>query len=393
LAEGGEEMGQKFRDLVARFPGYEKEIGQLMTVGEITDPLRATMLANIPELDSALRDGVSNVKDNNKKANDAARETEARIMRDGAAIAAGSREQQKTFGTIASATGQMGEYAELANRNFALGQQGAEQQAKGSKSAFDAAKDLITTTDTLTNETSKASSAFATAATKLNTEITPMLTKFAKEGVPITGSKGIVRTVQEGAGMAIAGARFAGKSKEDIARTTIKGGEDLLTSVLTSLRDAVIQLIGVIPSGKGSTKDPKAADGAIVTGPSEGFLSLTHGTEAIIPLPNGESIPVNLKGAEKMFAGEMAAQRGKQGAAAPTAGGADIAASVAAAVESAMSGPNGFGKSIGELKTQVADSGQQQAGILQQQIEKLDALVTAMQDSADSNKRIANEMA
>jgi hypothetical protein len=58
-----------------------------------------------------------------------------------------------------------------------------------------------------------------------------------------------------------------------------------------------------------------------------------------------------------------------------------------------MSGPNGFGKSIGELKTQVADSGQQQAGILQQQIEKLDALVTAMQDSADSNRRIANEMA
>jgi hypothetical protein len=58
-----------------------------------------------------------------------------------------------------------------------------------------------------------------------------------------------------------------------------------------------------------------------------------------------------------------------------------------------MSGPNGFGKSIGELKTQMADSGQQQAGILQQQIEKLDALVTAMQDSADSNRRIANEMA
>ena len=394
LAEGGEEMGQKFRDLVARFPGYEKEIGQLMTVGEITDPLRATMLANIPELDSALRDGVSNVKDNNIKANAAARETEARIMRDGAAIAAGSREQQKTFGTIASATGQMGEYAELANRNFALGQQGAEQQAKGSKSAFDSVKDLISTTDTLTNETSKASAAFATAASKLNTEITPLLTKFAKEGVPITGSKGIVRTVQEGAGMAIAGARFAGRSKEDIARTTIKGGQDLLTSVLTSLKDAVIRLIGVLPSGKGE-KDPSSADGGIVDGPKGGFFSLTHGREAIIPLPSGESIPVNIQGAEKMFAGEMAAQRGKQSAAgqAPAAGGADIAASVAAAIESAMSGPNGFGKAIGELKNQLAENGQQHTGIMQQQIEKLESLIAATQDNADSSRRLANEMA
>lgn len=388
LAEGGKEMQEKFAALTAQFPGYEKEIGQLLTVGEITDPLRATMLANNAELDNALRTGVSNIKDTNKSATDASREIEAIKMRDGAAMAANARENQKTYGTIAMATGQMAEHAALANRDFATGQKGAEQLAKGGKSSFDAMQELITTTDTLTSESNKAASAFVIASQKLNTEVSPLLSKFVKEGVPLTGSKGVVQTVQEGAGMALAGAKFAGKSKEDLARTTIKGGEDALLSVLTSLKDAINRLVGVMP------RRPGEAEGGIVNGPASGYLSLTHGREAVIPLPSGESVPVNIQGAEKMFAGEMAAQREKQqvGSPPPTAG-VDVASSVASAMESALTGPAGFGKAIGELKNQIAESGQQQTGILQQQIEKLDALVTAMQDSADSNRRIANEMA
>lgn len=384
LAEGGAEMDQKFRDLVARFPGYEKEIGQLMTVGEITDPVRATMLASNAELDAVLRKGVENIKDNNINAKAAAEERDATMKRDGAAIAANAREQQKTFGLISSATGQMGEQAALANRNFALGQQGAEQQAKGTKSGLQQVADLVTTTDALTNASSESAKAFADASKTIYTTVKPYLEKFVKEGPP--GGKGLVRTTQEGISAAVTGVKVAGNIGD---KADVKGNLDRLPSVLDSLTAAITSLVGVLP------RKPGSAEGGIVEGSKEGFFSLTHGREAIIPLPSGESIPVNLQGAEKMFAGEMAAQREKQAAvAAPAAASTpDIAASVAAAIESAMSGPNGFGKAIGELKTQVADSGQQQTGVLQQQIEKLDALVTAMQDSADSNRRIANEMA
>jgi hypothetical protein len=153
--------------------------------------------------------------------------------------------------------------------------------------------------------------------------------------------------------------------------------------------DGVVNKLGEVVD-KLKSKISKNAKGGIVDGTQLSFIG-EEGPEAIIPMPDGKSVPVSLQGAEKMFAGAMAAQKDKSSA--PSAPSGDIAASVAAAVESAMSGPNGFGKSIGELKTQMADSGQQQVGILQQQIEKLDALVTAMQDSADSNRRIANEMA
>lgn len=41
---------------------------------------------------------------------------------------------------------------------------------------------------------------------------------------------------------------------------------------------------------------PSAAEGGIVTGPSAGFPATLHGTEAIVPLPNGKAIPVDLGG-------------------------------------------------------------------------------------------------
>ena len=38
------------------------------------------------------------------------------------------------------------------------------------------------------------------------------------------------------------------------------------------------------------------SDGAVSTGPSSGYLAELHGTEAVVPLPNGRSIPVEMQG-------------------------------------------------------------------------------------------------
>jgi hypothetical protein len=40
---------------------------------------------------------------------------------------------------------------------------------------------------------------------------------------------------------------------------------------------------------------PSGADGMIATGPTSGYNALLHGTEAVVPLPNGKSIPVDIK--------------------------------------------------------------------------------------------------
>jgi hypothetical protein len=39
------------------------------------------------------------------------------------------------------------------------------------------------------------------------------------------------------------------------------------------------------------------AVGGIARGPQAGYPALLHGTEAVVPLPNGKSIPVDMKGA------------------------------------------------------------------------------------------------
>ena len=39
------------------------------------------------------------------------------------------------------------------------------------------------------------------------------------------------------------------------------------------------------------------ADGGISTGPNSGYMTQLHGTEAVVPLPNGRSIPVEISGA------------------------------------------------------------------------------------------------
>ena len=38
------------------------------------------------------------------------------------------------------------------------------------------------------------------------------------------------------------------------------------------------------------------ADGGIATGPESGYPVMLHGTEAVVPLPDGRSIPVEMKG-------------------------------------------------------------------------------------------------
>ena len=42
---------------------------------------------------------------------------------------------------------------------------------------------------------------------------------------------------------------------------------------------------------------PKYAAGGVARGPQAGYPAMLHGTEAVIPMPNSKSIPVDLRGA------------------------------------------------------------------------------------------------
>jgi hypothetical protein len=50
---------------------------------------------------------------------------------------------------------------------------------------------------------------------------------------------------------------------------------------------------------------PAAAEGGIFTGPTSGFGATLHGTEAVVPLPNGRSIPVEAAGGGGLGGGNL----------------------------------------------------------------------------------------
>ncbi len=59
----------------------------------------------------------------------------------------------------------------------------------------------------------------------------------------------------------------------------------------SGIQFAVAQVLGIDPSKIG-----KFADGGIARGPTSGYPAVLHGAEAVIPLPDGKTIPVEIKG-------------------------------------------------------------------------------------------------
>lgn len=92
---------------------------------------------------------------------------------------------------------------------------------------------------------------------------------------------------------------------------------------------------GVMSNG---SKAPGYAVGGVAKGPQSGYPAVLHGTEAVVPLPNGKSIPVDMKGAGQQNSVTVnVAIDGKgnarQDSQATSNQGADLGAAIAAAVQ------------------------------------------------------------
>ena len=156
---------------------------------------------------------------------------------------------------------------------------------------------------------------------------------------------------------------------------------------------------------------PGKAQGGIASGPNSGYLSLLHGTEAVIPLANGKSVPVELAGSADMgnlsnvvqqmqsiFSAESAAKNNQSSVQTqkdipgkeqihelPTA--------LSTALETVLSSPTGLVQTMTQVKTQIADDNKMQMSMMQQQIDNLTKLVDAMNENVRYSERLANELA
>jgi hypothetical protein len=141
----------------------------------------------------------------------------------------------------------------------------------------------------------------------------------------------------------------------------------------------------------------------------QGQMAMLHGKEAVIPLKNGKSIPVdfgttgvpNLANAvqqmQSTFTAVAAAksapstQEYKPGAASEQL--QELPTAIGTALETVLSSPAGLVQTMTQVKTQIADDNRMQMEMMQQQIESLTKLVDTMQENVRYSERLANELA
>ena len=74
---------------------------------------------------------------------------------------------------------------------------------------------------------------------------------------------------------------------------TMQGGKGGIFSAIASAFAGGAAAGGVFSDGKKRSYQP----GGIASGPTSGYPVMLHGTEAVVPLPDGKSIPVQMAGA------------------------------------------------------------------------------------------------
>jgi hypothetical protein len=74
---------------------------------------------------------------------------------------------------------------------------------------------------------------------------------------------------------------------------------------LSPITDGIGSVVGAVGGAVGGVGDFLGfSDGGVVSGPSSGYAVALHGTEAVVPLPDGKTIPVSLQGVGNMGGGD-----------------------------------------------------------------------------------------
>ena len=94
------------------------------------------------------------------------------------------------------------------------------------------------------------------------------------------------------------GAKSAKQAFADMATSILKNiasmiAEMLMMQVIKSMFGLSFEGGGIMDKGK---KVPGYSTGGVAKGSNDGHLAMLHGTEAVVPLPNGKSIPVEMSG-------------------------------------------------------------------------------------------------
>ena len=378
LNEMGAGAAERFQAGIRNAPEFLTKAMQQSLVGDgvITDPEVQQALEAVPAARELMERTMANIRDKSLTQEEVSARYQEDLKALGPAMKAQALEVGGSVGAANLFGGSLAGLTKMIEGLADIGGKGTAAQKQAAETTTESAAKLKATTDVLTSEVSKAATAFSDATTALTRGITPLLKNYAEKGMGPTQT-GLAETVKEG------------NVRNKQALEAISGMEVLMRGNEPRRDERV----------------PNRANGGINQAQPGGTLIRVAEAglnEASVPLPDGKTIPVTLsdnmlttRQFNEQFATVMAANnQQKQQIVAPAAPtGTEIATSVATAFETVLKGPAGFVGALDEVKNQLANDSRQQMAAMQQQIDRMDTLVTAMQDNAEYSRRIANEMA
>jgi hypothetical protein len=182
------------------------------------------------------------------------------------------------------------------------------------------------TTDTLTTQTMAAADAAQNLKTSLEKTLTPAIAQFATVSAEMLGAvqKQLAELGLGGKGGGAEEKSWFGKTwdwvKEKKAISTATGvlgsgamiaGAGASATGVGAIGGIPLATIGAVLSGVSMLAGAAGlAEGGVVSGPEEGFLTKLHGSEAVIPLGDGRAVPVDLSGFGPMLVEAMESTKG-----------------------------------------------------------------------------------
>lgn len=274
LSQAGAGAEVKFKALIAQFPGLEKGISQLYTLGTVVDPIQAQILTSIPGLEQAIKYNVDQLEKPGQSIDQFNINLQESLRLNASSIRDQARAVQGTFGMINVATGNLGELSTLTTQYAIYGEKLLTKSTDFGEMTVNTLSDTF---DPLTKETTRTQVLFNQFNSLLSNVLDGPLKDFATQGADI---------VKQAATKMIDSVAPLLKTHEIILRIDKNIDKVITDAVETALRASNLQF-----------QFERYARGGIVNGPTR-ILAGESGAEAIIPLTNGvngeKSVPVDL---------------------------------------------------------------------------------------------------
>lgn len=393
---------EKFQTMIKLMPAEMQKGMMQMTAfdGTIIDKNLNILLSQSPTRKKILEEAQADLQNTTLTAADLQARQQERMKKYGKDLEDEALAMGKTFGAVNLATGGLGEVTGMAQNQVKEGQKGQADLKDVVGSTTEQFENLKTKgTDPLLNSVIELDTRFREVlspayAKAFTGAMTSMVTQGGGEKTAIPSLQQQNEMAMKNTLQALEALKFLDgipgifQSIQNVSQANTeasRGLSDSLPSISTNFMTASTTMSGAADRFNTAVDRfgtvPSAATGGVLEGPDSGFLAQLHGSEAVIPLGDGNSVNVAFKNPAGML------ENLASNAPTPAAGDAEQM------VSGIFNSPNLMITTLAELKNAIASDSQTTQSLMKQYTDKMDTLIATLETNVDYSKRIADNIA